>query len=222
MTAAPTWTILIPTVSARAQLFRRLLSFLLPQVTEAGDDRVRVVAWRNDGDPRLAEIRDAMVATAETDYVSFIDDDDLVSTDFVRQILPALDERPDHVGFQVEYTTDGAGREIVDHSLRHGRWHRTHAGQLVRDFTHIDPVRTELARRGRFATAKPNRPEDRVWVKQVRPFLATEAYIDKILYYYLHVPASSAWPRESGRAPTGYPRPVIEHPHFFWHHLSDP
>jgi hypothetical protein len=139
----------------------------------------------------------------------------------VSRIVEALDKRPDHVGFRLEYTTNGVGREIVDHSLRHGRWHRNADGMLVRDFTHLDPVRREIATRGRFATAKHGRAEDRAWVKQVRPFLFSESYVDAVLYHYLWNEAESSWQAHNVLVPSGTPRPTIDHPHFSWHERSD-
>lgn len=217
----PTWAILIPTIVQREPLFLRLLDVLLPQL-DAHAGRVRVVAWRNTGTPRLAELRDAMVRTADAEYVSFIDDDDLVPEFYVDEVERALSSRPDHVGYKLEYSVDGVPKEVVDHSLRHGRWHRNIEGMLVRDFTHVDPVRREHAERGRFASARPGRAEDRVWCKQVRPFLFTETYIDKVMYHYLWSQSTSSWQRPERLAPAAGPRPVIDRPFFSWHERSDP
>lgn len=211
----PTWTILIPTIAPREHLLLRLLDVLLPQLDQAAG-AVRVLAWRNAGERSIGEIRDAMVVAAESDYVSFIDDDDLVAADYVPAVLDALGQRPDHVGFRVEFVTD-SGREIVDHSLRHGRWHRNADGELVRDFTHIDPVLRDIAMRGRFAAARAGRAEDRAWCRQVRPFLQSEVYLDRVMYHYLWSASITAWQRpELVPAPTG-PRPAVDHPHFRWH-----
>lgn len=216
--AAPTWTILVPTLGQREDLFLRLMGVLLPQLDEH-EGRVRVLAWRNNGKPSISEIRDALLASAGTDYVSFIDDDDLVPEYYVAEIVTAIAEGPDHVGFKMEYSTDDEHREIVDHSLRWGKWGRTLDGQLHRDVTHIDPVRLDHAIRARFY-ARPGRAEDRVWVKQVRRHLATEVYIDKIMYFYLYREAVTAW-RNPGEIKHVPGRPVIEHPYFSWHPESD-
>lgn len=217
----PTWTILIPTIPQRDATFRRLLTGLLPQLDEHGG-RVKVLAWRNLGDPALAPLRDAMVDAAGSEYVSFIDDDDLVPDYYVAEIVRALDERPDHVGFLLEYTTDAdghKGREIVEHSLKWPKWGRSAEGVLYRDFTHLDPIRTEWAQRGRFGVARPRRAEDRVWVKQVRPYLSTEVFIDKIMYHYLWSHAGSSWQNPAALAPGGI-RPEPGHPSFSWHERS--
>jgi hypothetical protein len=215
---APTWTILVPTLGQREQLFMRLLGVLLPQLDEH-EGRVRVLAWRNNGSPSISEIRDSLLASAGTDYVSFVDDDDLIPEYYVAEIVRAIAERPDHVGFKLEYTTDDEHREIVDHSLRWGSWGRTADGQLYRDVTHIDPIRTDLALRSRFSV-RPGRAEDRVWVKRVRAHLSTEVYIDKIMYHYLWRSDVTAW-QEPQKIRQVIGRPVIDHPFFAWHPASD-
>lgn len=220
---APTWTILVPTVANRAALFERLLSLLLPQ-TEAHAGRVQVVAYLNHGEPSLGEIRDRMVDAAKSDYVSFIDDDDTVVTDFVDRIMTALDSTPapDHVGFMLEYIVNGTHEQYVDHSLKWGRWGRFD-GLLCRDFTHVDPIRRELAAAGRFAAARPGWAEDRMWVKQVRMVLRgkVEAYIGDVLYHYRYSPEGSVWTKTGMRTLQRGERPVIEHPNFSWHPDSD-
>lgn len=217
------WTILIPTIGQREHLLMRLLDALLPQLDAYGGD-VRVLAWRNNGTPSLGEIRDALVRDADSEYVSFVDDDDMVAPDYVKAIVSAIsqhDGRPDHVGFQLEYTTDGHGREIVDHSLRHGRWHRDTAGMLCRDLTHIDPIKREIAIQGTFVVRRPGRAEDRHWVKQVRPRVGTEAYIPRVMYHYLWRSDTTAWQNPAAIVPK-VGRPEIPHPHFEWHPRSDP
>lgn len=214
----PTWTILVPTLGQREELFLRLMGVLLPQLDEH-EGRVRVLAWRNNGTPPVSEIRDALLAAAGSDYVTFIDDDDLVPEYYVAEIVRAIAERPDHVGFKIEYSTDDEHREIVDHSLRWRKWGRSHDGQLYRDVTHIDPIRTDLAVRGRFRV-RAGRAEDRVWVKQVRKFLRTEVYIDRIMYHYLYREGITAW-RNPEAIEHVAGRPVVEHPHFAWHPRSD-
>lgn len=215
------WTILVPTIGERADLFRRLLDRLLPQL-DAFDGEVRVLAWHNNGSPALGVIRDSLVRDAGSEYVSFVDDDDLVAEDYVAAIMAALADRPDHVGFQLEYTTDGIGREVVEHSLEHGTWHRRRTDNvLVRDFTHVDPIRRQHAMQGTFVTHRPGRAEDRHWVKQVRPWLAggTEVYIGKILYHYLWRSDVTAWQRPG--ALVHGPRVAVDHPFFAWHPESD-
>lgn len=215
---APTWTILVPTLGQREHLFLRLMGVLLPQL-DAHEGRVRVLAWRNNGQPSISEIRDTLLETAGSDYVSFVDDDDLVPEYYVAEVVNAIATRPDHVGFRLEYSTDDQHREIVDHSLKWGGWGRTHDGKLFRDVTHIDPVRRDLAVRARFAVRR-GRAEDRVWVRKVRQHLATEVYVDKVMYFYEWRENVTAWQRPDEIVPV-FGRPEIDHPYFSWHERSD-
>jgi hypothetical protein len=217
---APTWAILIPTIGQRRDLFLRLMDRLLPQL-DAHAGRVRVLAWFNHGQPMLGDLRDQLMLDAGTDYVSFIDDDDLVSEDYVAEIVKALTSKPDHVGFRLEFTTNGRGREIVEHSLKWGRWGRSADGMLFRDFTHIDPIRRELAIKGSFRTIRPHHAEDRQWVKSVRGTLHSEEFIPKVLYHYLWDERVTAWQRPRDLDITNGRHPV-EHPFFSWHPESAP
>lgn len=217
--APPSLTILVPTIGQREALFMRLMGALLPQLDEWGG-RARVLAWRNNGHPPLCDIRDGMLAAADTSHVAFIDDDDLVPEYYVGEIMRALNEDPDHVGFKIEYHENGRMREVVEHSLKWHGWGRSVEGVLYRDFTHIDPVRLDLARRGSFFVPRRGRAEDRTWVKSIRGLLATEVYIDKIMYQYLWDSQISAWQRPERILPS-VGRPPIAHPYFAWHERSD-
>jgi hypothetical protein len=219
----PTWTILIPTLSERQVLFERLLSALLPQ-TEAHRGRVLVTAWLNDGKPSLPKIRQTLIETAATDYVCFVDDDDLVSPDYVSSIMTALESRPDYVGFQVQCYSNGTPTAVAYHSLAHGKWTNT-PGRHLRDISHINPIRTALARKADFEKTRKGMPEDRAWAEQLRrsKVLRSEVVIDRILYHYLYSTSTepgqgSRWElpklklisrRAGGRSP-------IEHPNFAW------
>jgi hypothetical protein len=214
MTAAPSWSILIPTLGERRPLFERLLAGLLPQLGQYGG-RVRVVAWHNDGSPSLPKIRQRMVETAETDYVSFIDDDDLVSPYYVREIVQALETRPDYVGFQVQCYSDGAPTAVAYHSLEFRRW-RNLPGRYERDISHINPVLTRLARKADFTQGGPRRAEDRVWADQMRArrLLRTQVVIPRILYHYLYAPGGSRWQVPHTIQPGG--RATVNNPYFSW------
>lgn len=222
MTAAPSWSILIPTLGERALLFRRLLDGLLPQVEAAGG-RVSVVGWFNNGTPSLPRIRQAMVESTTTDYLSFVDDDDLVSPDFVERVLEALATWPDYVGFQVQCYSDGAPTGIAYHSLQHRGWtNNAAAGRYLRDISHINPIRTKIAQTADFARARAGRPEDRMWADQLRRgrALKSEVVVDKILYHYLYSTSrepglGSRW-RRPGEVQRADLRPEISSPYFSW------
>lgn len=210
----PTWTILVPTLGERRPLFERLMTGLLPQLDPFGG-RVRVEGWFNNGSPSLPRIRQTMIERAGTDYVSFVDDDDLVSPEYVAEIVTALETRPDYVGFQVQCYSDGAPTAVAHHSLEFRKW-RNLPGRFERDISHINPIRTVLARKASFARTRPGGAEDRDWAGQLRRarVLRTQVLVPRIMYHYLFTTTGSRWqkPRE---IVTGE-RSTIVHPHFTW------
>lgn len=212
-----TWAILIPTIPRRAGRFEVLARELVRQIGQAPLVRsrasiVRVFAWLNEGVPSLPRIRDRMVEYADElgwEYVSFVDDDDMIFPGYVERITDALAARPDKVGFRVHMTQNGLpmyGGGVV-HNLAYGQWgFNPQTRTLYRDLTHIDPIRTNLARKGRFSAARRYEAEDRQWVDQVRPFVESEEYIDEELYHYDWRPELSAWQHKNA---VNLGRPVV-------------
>jgi hypothetical protein len=209
--SSPTWTILVATLGQRAARLERLLTQLLPQ-TEPHDGAVTVCALYNHGERGLGAVRQDLVDHATSTYVSFVDDDDEVPGYFVDEVLPLLDG-VDYVGWQLQCYVNDAPLKPTYHSLRYDRWHDDARG-YYRDVSHLNPVRTELARRADFRRGLP--PEDVSWVDQLRPHVRTEHYVDKVMYHYRSSPADSTW-RGVGVDRVWHRRPTIEHPNFSWH-----
>lgn len=217
----PTWTILVPTLGERRALFERLMGVLLPQLDPYAG-RARVVGWHNNGSPSLPKIRQTMVLGTTTDYLSFVDDDDLVSPDYVAEVMAALDERPDYVGFQVQCYSDGVPTAVAYHSLEFRRW-RNLPGRYERDISHINPIRTALAKRADFARTRSGAAEDRDWAGQIRRarLLRTQQVIPRIVYHYLFSTSrepglGSRWQTPHQKLIRPGARPTIDHPYFTW------
>lgn len=222
MTAMPpTWAILVPTLGERRALFLRLMNGLLSQLDHWGG-RVTVRAWFNNGTPPLPTIRQYMVRDAGSDYISFVDDDDLVAPFYVDEVMSALGQEPDYVGFQVQCYSDGKPTAIAHHSLKHGDWINL-PDRYLRDISHINPMRTKIAQTADFRQARPGAAEDRAWVSQLRRggLLKSEVTVNKILYHYLYSTSRKAGQGSRWRHPersihrTGH-RPEVHHPHFTW------
>jgi hypothetical protein len=86
----------------------------------------------------------AMIEASTADYVSCVDDDDLLAPDGVARICAALRERPDYVGFDVAWTRDGVPQIPVRHSLSCPRWHNGE-DMLARSVMQFNPIRRDIA-----------------------------------------------------------------------------
>lgn len=214
----PNWTILIATLGQREERFKRLLTHLIPQVVGA-DGHVNVLAYWNNGERPLAEVRQALVEEADGTFVSFIDDDDLVAPTYVTRILPLLSEPIDYVGFRLQCYVDGAPLKPTYHSLRYKKWFDDVKG-YYRDISHLNPVRRELALKVDFRKADP--PEDVAWADQLRGILKSEMYVDDVMYQYYSSSVDSTWRPGSVSTPRvgQYFRPVVQAPYFRYHSES--
>lgn len=209
------WTILIATLGQRQERFKRLLNYLLPQVEQA-QGRVNVLAYWNNGERPLAEVRQALVDEADGTFVSFVDDDDLVASTYVMRILPLLVDDVDYVGFRLQCYVDGAPLKPTYHSLRYPQWYDDHKG-FYRDVSHLNPVRRELALKADFRRTTP--PEDVAWADQLRGILKTEQFVDDVMYSYYSSTTDSTWQPGSVQRPRvgQYFRLAVDSPYFRYH-----
>jgi hypothetical protein len=216
MTSSPRWTILVATLAQRRDRFVRLLGQLTPQL-DAVDGAVTLCAFYNHGQHGLGAVRQQLVEHATSTYVSFVDDDDEVPDYHVAEVLTQLDGVVDYVGWQMQTYVDGHALKPTFHSLRYDRWWDDARG-YYRDVSHLNPIKRELALRGDF---RGSPPEDVHWVDQVRPYVRTEAYVDKVMYHYRSSPGDSTWRGDGIQRGTWY-RPILTSPHISYHPRSDP
>ena len=210
-----TWTILIATIGRRGRKLQHMLNWLLPQ-TNRHNGEVTVTALWNNGEKTLAQYRQELIESATSEYVSFIDDDDMISLTFVERVMEALSHRPDQVGWRMQCIQDGNELKPTFHSIRYNGWFEDENG-YYRDVSHLNPVKRELALRCNFTRGEP--PEDVSWVEQLRHHVKTEQYIDEIMYYYHASSADSTW-RPGSVTRGNDERIVVHHPYFSFHPWS--
>lgn len=209
------WTILIATLGQRRDRFQRLLNCLTPQVSQARGAVSVLVYWDCGGTASLSEIRQWLVEEAAGQYVSFVDDDDLVAEDYVATILPLLDG-VDQIGWQMQHYADGVPSKPTYHSLRYGRWSDDSNG-YYRDISHLNPIRRELALQADFRLAIP---EDVSWADQMRGKVKTEHYVDDIMYFYFASDGDSMWRPGSTYTHGIFKRPAFNSRYFRYHSAS--
>lgn len=175
------WTIGILTVPQRKGMLTRLLKVLEPQI---GDRDIEILI--NDQDWEIGAKRQWCLDNAKGEYFCFVDDDDMVSDNYVDAIYPLLDG-VDYIGFQVQFYWDGEPWKPTYHSLQCGV-HTIFADDTAfyRGVSHLNPMRTEVARQGVY---EGGFGEDNRWSALVEP--KTEHYIDEVMYHYLFSPTAS-------------------------------
>jgi glycosyl transferase family 2 len=175
------WSILILTQPSRVEFLARLLEVIKPQIEHCPDIELLIRVF--DPTLSLGENRQLLKDQSVGEYVNFIDDDDLVPEDYVSSIYPNLHD-VDYVGFQMQMYVDGSSTNPIYHSLRYDRWWQDMNGSY-RDIVHLNPMRRELSQ---LVKMSGESGEDSRWSSALRSLevLKTEAYVDKVMYYYYH------------------------------------
>lgn len=195
-TPRPTWDILICSIPHRAQMLTELLGELERQ-HQAG---VGVLVCQDNVQMQYGDKCQRLLDASIADYVSFLDDDDWITDDFITAIREALDQEPDYVGFKVQYTEDGVQQMPVYHSLQYPGW-VNNPEALYRDIVHFNPIRRDLAIQSQWAGGCG---ADRHWADGLRALgcVKSEVFIDRELHHYRHVGGGFTVPEPLAECPS--------------------
>jgi GT2 family glycosyltransferase len=172
-------SILICSLSSRADKLQRLMTVLQPQV----NDSVEVLIKTDNGEIAIGAKRNLLLEEATGDYIVFVDDDDLVSEDYVKKILEAIESNPDCCGIQGIITFQGQGPRMFIHSLKYKEWFEQN-NIYYRCPNHLNPVKREIALQVKFP--ETNFGEDKDYSTRLFPLLKEERFISGVVYHYLY------------------------------------
>lgn len=167
------FSILICHLPGRAKMLANLLAGLQRQAVGLPVE----ILIDNATGPTGAK-RNALLRRATGDYIAFVDDDDLVSADYVARIMAALETRPDVVGIELLMIVNGRQSYRCVHSLAHDSWFERDEpdGRVYyRCPNHLNPVRRELAIAAGFPGVTIG--EDKVYSLALREMLKTEVML---------------------------------------------
>lgn len=187
------FSILICTLTSRKEELDRLMSILKPQLV--GQD-VEVLVDEDEGQKSIGQKRNDLLKKATGDYIAFIDDDDLVSCDYVSKVMKALEHNVDVVGISLMHYEDFILRGLTYHSMEYDRWWELEemVSGLMRYYrcpNHLNPVRREIALEAGFPEIDMG--EDKSYSKKLFDLLNAKPPgrtidIREPIYYYLFKP----------------------------------
>ena len=176
-------SILIPTMHQRGELLKQLMAVLTPQLTN------NVEVLFDYGTETTGAKRNRLIKKASGKYIVFVDDDDIVATDYISSILEAAKLDTDCIVFSGWMETDGADRRKFFLSILHEYKAVDHGGEVIyyRYPNHITPIKRVIASQVKFPDQTMY--EDYAWATEIHNLglLKSEVKIHKQLYFYKFV-----------------------------------
>lgn len=173
-------TIAIPTVVGREDLFNELYTHLKYQ---AEWNPVEVIYLKDNKEISIGAKRQKLLDMAKGEYVVFIDDDDWVVDSYVQDILEAIEQKPDSIGFDI--LCSGTEGTLASASNKWQDWSDNKGGyDYVRTPYQKTPIKIEIAREIGYKDIRFG--EDYDYSKRLKQsgLIKSEVYIPKILYHY--------------------------------------
>ena len=180
-----TWTIAILTVPGREKFLDRLMGVLEAQVEDAP---VEIITLKDNREKSIGEKRQMALDMCTTDYISFIDDDDLVSSTYVELILEEIKFKPYGIGFRGIIT--GRNNVAIEFchkaNLPYSSKPEAYNGTYIytRPLNHLNPVMTSIAREIGFKSISMGEDMDYATRLHESGLIKDNVFIDQFLYFY--------------------------------------
>lgn len=180
-----TFLILICTLPERADKLKRLTNTLDKQIAKYNGE----VSYRcHDAGRSLStgRKRNILIEGSQSDFFSFCDDDDMISEDYVDEIMKAIEQSPDVVTFNGWYTEYGANRRNFTIRLGSRYYEDPNDPNFYyhRFPNHLATFKRSVVQKVKFPDIWQQ--EDFQWADKIRKMnlLKTEVHIPKLLYHY--------------------------------------
>lgn len=180
-------SICIPSVIGREESLNRLLRHLQKQIADSGlQNEVEIITDVDNKEVSIGAKRDRMYRKCLGKYAVQIDDDDFVANDFVKAVYTQSLSGCDCIGYQEQCTIDGA-IYMSNFSLDYSRWAQLsqpdkHGFTYHRTPFTKSPIKTAICQK---VGVKDMRfGEDHDFAKRVLPYLKSQDYIGRVMYYY--------------------------------------
>ncbi|WLR44055.1 glycosyltransferase family A protein [Bacillus carboniphilus] len=172
-------SILIPSIPERMTHLARTVCELERQ---AKNKPVEILVLLDNKKRTTGSKRSSLIQQAQGEFISFVDDDDRIATDYVDELLHVINKNPqaDCINFLVEVDIAGLSRKKTKYhsSLTYSEDENFY----YRKPNHIMCYARRIASQYKFPDTSYG--EDDRWAHQVCHLIRSEEVIDKVLYYY--------------------------------------
>ena len=180
-------SILIPTVPERAQVLERLTTELYRQISACNaNSLVEVLVHETpmmfNGGDHTGKKRNHLLSIAKGEYVTFIDDDDMVTDCFISEVLKAAETGCDVMGMKGWITENGGNRIEFNIAIENG--YELVGNIYFRHPNHITPMKRSIALQVGFPDISHGEDYDFSVRLKNMGLCKTQTYIVPPIYHY--------------------------------------
>lgn len=180
-------SILIPSLSSRADLLATLKANLFRQIIECNAmDEVEVITEIDSGEMSIGTKRNLLLSKANGNYLCFHDDDDMPASTYIQNILDCIKTGCDNCSMTGVITWDGDNPELFEHSIKYKQYftNQTGAIKFERYPNHLNVMRADIAKQFKFPEISHG--EDTDFATQIfnSGLLKNETEIKGVIYHY--------------------------------------
>lgn len=182
-------SVLIPTLEKRKPLFDRITRLLKSQIDQNKyHDKVQIIPHKDNGKILIGKKRNELIQKCHTEYCVFIDDDDLVDFNYLREIITIIErDNPDVIGFKGYLINTRTNiKNLFIH--RCGEKYERRGNVYLRPPNHLNPMKTDFYRQIPFPEIAKGEDYAQCLKLAESGLIQNCAFIDKVMYHYLFNP----------------------------------
>jgi len=167
-------------------MLNSLLVDINKQIEEASASNiVEILIDKDNRESTIGAKRNRLVNGSTGKYICFIDDDDLISENYIKLVINAISSNCDCVGIRgiIRSIVNEYNGKIFEHSIDCAGWYTGANGVFYRTPNHLNPIKLDIVKKVFFNSAK-NGGEDQDFSNRVKQHIKTEQFIDEPIYIY--------------------------------------
>lgn len=176
-------SILIPTIVGREGLYDSIVKSLSDQYNGT---EVEICTLKDNREMLIGDKRNQLLRMANGEYVAYVDDDDMVSDNYIQLVMGGIERDVDCCSLVGEITFDGLNPKKFIHSLDYTEWFEK-GNIYYRSVNHLNCIKTSIARQIGFPQKNHGEDYDYSMALKLSGLLKTEHKIEQTIYYYNYI-----------------------------------
>lgn len=174
-------SILITTLPVRSEKLQFLINSIKKQIKGR---KVEIIYLGDDKTKSVGAKRNDLLSISRGEYITFVDDDDMVSNEYLDEIFRAMESKPDVIAFHVQRFLNGEKQKVMIYD------NVTLRPRMAPNATHYKLCCNHLCvwRKSIIKVRFPDKSlgEDHDWAMDMINHYKTFHTIDKVLYNYYY------------------------------------